>query len=156
MCKGWRFEELTRPPSLTFSLMKLYNLDHVGIAVVDLESAITSYRERYRVEPLYRETVVDQGVEEALIPVGGSFIQLLTPLSADSPVGRFLSKKGEGLHHIAYAVADIDEALTHLAALGVQLIDQKPRIGSRGARIAFVHPSDLGGTLMELVEPLHG
>lgn len=136
--------------------MKLYNLDHVGIAVVDLEASIASYRERYRIEPLYREVVTDQGVEEALIPIGGSFIQLVAPLSDDSPVGRFLSRRGEGLHHIAYAVADIEEALTHLSALGVRLIDHKPRIGSRGSRIAFVHPSDLGGTLMELVEPLHG
>lgn len=136
--------------------VKLYNLDHVGIAVSDLDAAIVSYRERYRVEPLYRETVSDQGVEEALIPVGGSFIQLLTPLHPDTPVGRFLAKRGEGMHHVAYAVADIDEALAHLSAMGVRLIDQKPRVGGRGARIAFVHPSDLGGTLVELVEPVHG
>lgn len=136
--------------------MKLYNLDHVGIAVQDLEASIASYWERYRVEPLHRETVTDQGVEEALIPVGGSFIQLLRPLHADTPVGRFLAKRGEGIHHIAYAVADIDEALAHLSSLGVPLIDEKPRIGSRGARVAFVHPSDQGGTLVELVEPVHG
>lgn len=136
--------------------MKLYNLDHVGIAVADLDSAVASYWDRYRVEPLHRETVSDQGVEEALIPVGGSFIQLLRPLHPDTPVGRFLAKRGEGLHHVAYAVADIDEALAHLSGKGVRLIDQKPRIGGRGARVAFVHPSDLGGTLVELVEHAHG
>jgi methylmalonyl-CoA epimerase len=132
--------------------VKLLNLDHVAIAVADLDVAIAGYRERYRVEPLYRETVASQGVEEAMIPVGGSFVQLLQPLGAETPVGRFLSKSGEGLHHVAYAVASIDAALDHLAATGARLIDEQPRIGGRGARIAFVHPSDLAGTLIELVE----
>lgn len=132
--------------------MKLLNLDHIAIAVHDLDRTIEGYRDRYVVEPLYRETVESQGVEEAMIPVGGSFIQLLQPLSDETPVGRFLSKNGEGLHHIAYAVLDIEAALAHLAATGARLIDAEPRIGGRGARIAFVHPADLGGTLMELVE----
>ena len=132
--------------------MKLLNLDHVAIAVNDLDSAIGAYRERYFVEPLYREIVESQGVEEAMIPVGGSFVQLLQPLSAETPVGRFLSKNGEGLHHIAYAVLDIDAALDHLHESGARLVDTEPRVGGRGARIAFVHPSDLGGTLIELVE----
>lgn len=132
--------------------VKLINLDHVAIAVRDLDSAIESYRSRYRVEPLYREEVVEQGVEEAMIPVGGSFIQLLSPLGSDTPVGKFLESKGEGLHHVAYAVASIDTALEHLKAEGANLIDEEPRRGSRGTRIAFVHPADLGGTLIELVE----
>jgi methylmalonyl-CoA/ethylmalonyl-CoA epimerase len=132
--------------------MKVYNLDHVGIAVGDLDAAVTAYRERYGVEPLSREVVASQGVEEAMIPVGGSFVQLLTPLSPATTVGRFLARRGEGLHHIAYAVLDIDEALAHLRSRGVRLIDETPRAGGRGARIAFVHPSDLGGTLIELVE----
>ncbi|HSL25535.1 MAG TPA: methylmalonyl-CoA epimerase [Acidimicrobiia bacterium] len=132
--------------------MKVYNLDHVGIAVRDLDAAVTAYRERYGVEPLSREVVASQGVEEAMIPVGGSFVQLLTPLSPATTVGRFLARRGEGLHHIAYAVLDIDEALAHLRSRGVRLIDETPRAGGRGARIAFVHPSDLGGTLIELVE----
>ncbi len=132
--------------------MKLLNLDHVAIAVEDLDDAIAGYRDRYRVEPLYRETVESQGVEEAMIPVGGSFIQLLRPLSEESPVGRFLARNGEGLHHVAYAVVSIETALEHLASTGARLIDSEPRIGGRGARIAFVHPSDLGGTLIELVE----
>jgi methylmalonyl-CoA/ethylmalonyl-CoA epimerase len=132
--------------------MKLLNLDHVAIAVADLDAAIGDYRGRYRVEPLYRETVPEQGVEEAMIPVGGSFIQLLQPLGPETPVGKFMSKSGEGLHHIAFAVADLDAALEHLAADGARLIDTEPRMGGRDARIAFVHPADLSGTLIELVE----
>lgn len=136
----------------TIPRVKLLNLDHVAIAVEDLDAAIDGYRERYRAEPLYRETVESQGVEEAMIPVGGSFIQLLQPLGPETPVGKFLSKNGEGLHHIAYAVASIEAALGHLAATGARLIDTEPRPGGRGSRIAFVHPVDLAGTLIELVE----
>lgn len=132
--------------------MKLLNLDHVAIAVHDLDAAIEGYRDRYAAEPIYREVVESQGVEEAMIPVGGSFVQLLQPLGPETPVGRFLSKSGEGLHHIAYAVASIEAALAHLAERGARLIDTEPRIGGRGARIAFVHPADLAGTLVELVE----
>ena len=132
--------------------MKLLNLDHVAIAVSDLEAAIDGYRTRYRVEPIYREKVESQGVEEAMIPIGGSFVQLLEPLGPETPVGRFLSKNGEGLHHVAYAVVSIEEALGHLAASGARLIDSEPRVGGRGGRIAFVHPADLAGTLIELVE----
>jgi methylmalonyl-CoA epimerase len=132
--------------------MKLLNLDHVAIAVEDLEAAIDGYRSRYGVEPLHRERVESQGVEEAMIPVGGSYVQLLQPLSDDSPVGRFLEKHGEGLHHVAYAVPDITAALSHLEAEGARLIDREPRVGGRGAKIAFVHPADLAGTLIELVE----
>lgn len=132
--------------------MKLLNLDHVAIAVEDLDAAIDGYRTRYKVEPLYRETVESQGVEEAMVPVGGSFIQLLRPLSPETPVGKFVSKQGEGLHHVAYTVVSIDAALAHLASEGARLIDTEPRIGGRGTKIAFVHPADLGGTLIELVE----
>lgn len=132
--------------------VKLLNLDHVAIAVHDLDAALEGYRTRYGVEPLHREVVEQQGVEEAMLPVGGSFVQLLQPLSPDTPVGRFLETHGEGLHHVAYAVVDIEAALTHLAEQGARLIDEEPRIGGRGARIAFVHPRDLAGTLIELVE----
>jgi methylmalonyl-CoA/ethylmalonyl-CoA epimerase len=132
--------------------VKLLNLDHVAIAVTDLDEALDGYRERYRVEPLYRETVESQGVEEAMIPVGGSFVQLLQPLGPDTPVGRFLARNGERLHHIAFAVASIDLALEHLKSTGARLVDQSPRVGGRGTRIAFVHPGDLTGTLIELVE----
>lgn len=132
--------------------MKLLNLDHVAVAVNDLNAAVKAYSDRYNVSPLYREVVESQGVEEAMIPVGGSFIQLLQPLNSETPVARFLSKNGEGLHHIAYAVASIDSALSHLKATGARLIDTEARVGGRGAKIAFVNPADLGGTLIELVE----
>ncbi len=145
-----------RPVANTLPPVKLLNLDHVGIAVDDLDFAIDGYRARYNVEPLYREIVDSQGVEEAMIPVGGSNVQLLQPLGPETPVGRFLSKNGEGLHHIAFAVASIDAALEHLLAEGARLVDPEPRTGGRGARIAFVHPADLGGTLIELVEVTNG
>ncbi len=136
--------------------MKLINLDHVGIAVTDLDAALDGYRRRYRVEPLYRETVEAQGVEEAMIPVGGSFVQLLQPLDPDTPVGRFIDRQGEGLHHLAFAVASIDLALEHLRAEGARLVDEAAMPGGRGTRIAFVHPGDLTGTLIELVELANG
>ncbi|MXX00848.1 MAG: methylmalonyl-CoA epimerase [Acidimicrobiia bacterium] len=133
--------------------MKLLNLDHVGIAVHDLDHALDEYQEKYGITPLYRETVASQGVEEAMIPLGGSFIQLLQPLGSETPVGRFLAKRGEGVHHLAWTVADIDAALAHLKAQGARLVDSEPRPGGGGSRIAFVHPADLAGTLIELVEP---
>lgn len=132
--------------------MQLVNLDHVGIAVRDLDASLAEYRSQYGVEPLYRERIEEQGVEEAMIPVGGSYVQLLQPLRPDTPVGRFLDQRGEGLHHLAFAVADIESALSHLAKEGAVLVDRTPRIGGRGARIAFVHPKSLAGTLIELVE----
>ncbi len=132
--------------------MKLINLDHVAIAVPDLDQAIAEYRRQYDVEPLFREVVEEQGVEEAMIPLGGSFVQLIRPLRADSPVGRFLARNGPGLHHVAYAVASIEDALDHLRSEGIRLVDESPRIGGRGAKIAFVHPKELAGTLIELVE----
>ena len=132
--------------------IKLLNLDHVGIAVHDLDRSVKEYRSKYGIEPLYRETIASQGVEEAMIPLGGSFIQLLQPLGPETPVGRFLASKGEGVHHVAWAVADIEAALDHLKSEGADLIDSAPRDGGRGARIAFVHPRDLAGTLIELVE----
>lgn len=134
-------------------MIKLLNLDHVGIAVHDLDRAVNEYRVKYGITPLYRETVSSQGVEEAMIPLGGSFIQLLQPLGPDTPVGRFLAKKGEGVHHLAWAVADIEAALEHLKAQGARMVDSEPRPGGGGTRIAFVHPRDLAGTLIELVEP---
>lgn len=132
--------------------MFVYNLDHVAIAVNDLDAALAEYSRLYGAEPLHRETVVEQGVEEAMVAVGGSHVQLLQPLDADSPVGRFLATRGEGMHHIALAVGDIEAALEHLKAEGARLIDTEPRIGGRGAKIAFVHPKQFAGTLVELVE----
>lgn len=132
--------------------MLLLNLDHVAIAVEDLDVAIERYRALFRVEPLYREVVAEQGVEEAMLPVGGSFVQLLQPTHSDTPVGRFLAQRGEGLHHVAYAVPDIEVALDHLRSEGARLVDEVPRIGGRGARIAFIHPKTATGTLTELVQ----
>ncbi|NND84297.1 MAG: methylmalonyl-CoA epimerase [Acidimicrobiia bacterium] len=133
--------------------MKPYNLDHVAIAVHDLDAALAEYELLYGVSALHRERVEEQGVEEAMVAVGGSFIQLIQPLSPETPVGRFLEQKGEGLHHVALAVDDIEAALAHLKAEGARLIDEAPRVGGRGARIAFVHPKQTTGTLIELVEP---
>ncbi len=132
--------------------MFAYNLDHVALAVHDLDTAIADYRRLFGAEPLHREVVEEQGVEEAMIAVGGSFVQLLQPLSEDTPVGRFLATRGEGLHHVALAVADIEGALKHLKQEGARLVDEEPRIGGGGARIAFVHPKAFAGTLVELVE----
>lgn len=136
--------------------MKPYNLDHVAIAVNDLDEALVEYERLYGVRPLHREVVEEQGVEEAMIAVGGSFVQLLRPLSEDSPVGQFLVKNGEGLHHMAFAVANIEVALADLTAEGARLIDEVPRIGGRGAKIAFVHPKQTTGVLIELVEHSNG
>jgi methylmalonyl-CoA/ethylmalonyl-CoA epimerase len=132
--------------------MFLINIDHIGIAVRDLDAALAEYHRQYRVEPMHREVVESQGVEEAMIAVGGSHIQLLQPLSEESPVGKFIASRGEGMHHVAYAVADLDAALEHLRGEDVRLIDEEPRIGGGGSRIAFVHPRSLAGTLIELVE----
>lgn len=129
-----------------------YNIDHVAIAVHDLDASLEGFREQYGTEPVSREVVAEQGVEEAMIAIGASHVQLLQPLSPDTPVGRFLERRGEGLHHIAFAVADLEAALDHLQDHGARLVDSSPRIGGGGHRIAFVHPAALVGTLIELVE----
>ena len=127
-------------------------IDHVGIAVDDLEEAVERYRRSLGVEPAHRERVEDQGVEEVLFAVGESFVQLLGALGADTSVGRFLATRGPGIHHVAYRVDDVATALDHLRADGVRLIDETPRPGSRGTTIAFVHPKSMGGVLVELVQ----
>jgi len=130
----------------------LLNIHHTAIAVADLDAAVESFKEQYGVEPLYREIVESQGVAEAMIAVGGSHVQLLQPLGPDTPVGRFLERNGEGIHHLAFQVADIEAALAHLKAQGATLVDVEPRIGGGGQRIAFVHPKAFAGSLIELVE----
>jgi methylmalonyl-CoA/ethylmalonyl-CoA epimerase len=127
-------------------------IDHVGIAVADLEAAVERYRATLGLEPAHRERMEDQGVEEVLFEVGASFVQLLAALGPDTPVGRFLERRGEGVHHIGYRVDSVAEALEQLRAEGVRLIDETPRRGSRGTTIAFVHPVDMGGVLVELVQ----
>jgi len=130
----------------------LLNIHHTAIAVTDLDAALDSFNSQYGVVPLYREVVESQGVEEAMIAVGGSHVQLLQPLAPDTPVGRFLERNGEGIHHLAFQVADIEAALSHLEAQGAVLVDTEPRIGGGGQRIAFVHPKSFAGSLIELVE----
>lgn len=128
------------------------NLHHTAIAVRDLDATLRSLVELFGVEPLTREIVTEQGVEEAMVPFGGSYLQVLTPTGPDTAVGRFLERRGEGLHHVAIQVADLDAALAHLVAAGAELIDREPRVGGGGHRIAFLHPRTLAGTLIELVE----
>jgi methylmalonyl-CoA/ethylmalonyl-CoA epimerase len=130
----------------------ILDIDHVGIAVQDLEDAVSRYRRTLGVEPSHRERVEDQGVEEVLFTVGTSSIQLLGALGPETPVGRFLAKRGPGVHHVAYRVDDMEGALDRLRAEGVRLIDETPRRGSRDTTIAFVHPTDMGGVLVELVQ----
>jgi methylmalonyl-CoA/ethylmalonyl-CoA epimerase len=129
-----------------------YNIHHVALAVEDLDATLADFGRKYNVAATSIETVEQQGVREAMIAIGGSHIQLLQPLAPDTPVGRFLSRSGEGMHHIAFAVTDIIKALAHLENEGARLIDSTPRIGGGGHRVAFVHPADLAGTLIELVE----
>jgi methylmalonyl-CoA epimerase len=130
----------------------LTELDHVGIAVADLEAAVERYRRTLGLEPVHRERVPSQGVEEVLFAVGTSYVQLLGALGPDTPVGRFLERRGEGLHPVGYRVTELARELDRLRADGVRLIDDVPRAGSRGTSIAFVHPSEMGGVLVELVQ----
>jgi methylmalonyl-CoA epimerase len=130
----------------------LTEIDHVAIAVNDLEAAIAYYRATFGADVDHREVVESDGVEEALLKVADSYIQLLTPTRDDSPVARYLERKGEGLHHIGYRVADCAEALEAVKAQGGRVIDEVPRPGSRGTTVAFVHPKAAFGTLIELVQ----
>jgi methylmalonyl-CoA/ethylmalonyl-CoA epimerase len=132
--------------------MLFTEIDHVAIAVFDLEAAIDYYRTTYGCEVEHRETVEKDGVEEALLRVADSYIQLLTPSRPDSPVAKYMEKKGEGIHHIGYRVADCAVALDAVKAGGHKVIDEAPRPGSRGTTVAFVHPKTAFGTLIELVQ----
>ena len=132
--------------------MLLTEIDHVAIAVNDLEAAIAYYRETFGCEVEHRETVERDGVEEALLRVADSYVQLLTPTRDDSPVAKYLANKGEGLHHVGYRVRDCAEALASVKANGHRVIDEEPRPGSRGTTVAFVHPKGSLGTLIELVQ----
>ena len=129
------------------------SLDHVGVAVADLDAAIAIHRDSYGMPLVHRETIASQGVEAALLDIGASHIELLAPLADDTPVGRFLAKRGPGLHHVAYRVDDVGAALEALRAAGLRLIDEAPRAGIRGSQVAFLHPSACGGVLTELVQP---
>ena len=132
--------------------MLLTEIDHVAIAVNDLEAAIEYYRETFGCEVEHREVVETDGVEEALLKVADSYVQLVTPTRGDSPVAKYLANKGEGIHHVGYRVADCAQALESVRANGHRVIDEEPRPGSRGTTVAFVHPKTAFGTLIELVQ----
>jgi methylmalonyl-CoA/ethylmalonyl-CoA epimerase len=131
-------------------------IDHIGIAVDDLDAAVKLYRDSLGMPVVHRETVAEQGVEAVLLDVGESHVELLAPLSPDTAVGKFLAKRGSGLHHVAYRVPSVDDTLTELANQGMRLIDERPRTGIRGSRVAFIHPSSTGGVLTEIVQPAAG
>jgi methylmalonyl-CoA/ethylmalonyl-CoA epimerase len=131
-------------------------IDHVGVAVAEIEPALELYRDRLQLPVGHREVVREQGVEAVLLDLGENHVELLAPLGDDTPVGRFLTKHGPGLHHLAYQVADIDATLAVLREAGFQLIDEQARVGIRGSRVAFVHPRCTGGVLSELVQPAAG
>jgi methylmalonyl-CoA/ethylmalonyl-CoA epimerase len=135
----------------------LTRIDHVGIACRDLAERIAFYESTFGLIVVNRELNEDQGVSEAMLrvadgPAGASYIQLLEPLGPDTPVGRFLARRGEGIHHVGYGVANITAALDSIGATGIRLVDSRPRHGSMGASVAFLHPADVGGVLTELVQ----
>ena len=134
----------------------LTTIDHVGVAVEDIDAALALYRDALKLPLVHRETVADQGVEAALLDVGDGHVELLQPLAPDTAVGKFLARRGPGLHHVAYRVDDIDRALSELAEAGMRLIDERARTGIRGSRVAFVHPGSTGGVLTEIVQPAEG
>jgi methylmalonyl-CoA epimerase len=128
-------------------------IDHIGVAVEEIEPALELYRDRLRLRVAHREIVQDQGVEAVLLDVGENHVELLAPLAPGTPVGKFLAKRGPGLHHVAYQVGDIDATLDALRDAGMALIDEHARVGIRGSRVAFVHPRATGGVLTEIVQP---
>ena len=131
-------------------------IDHIGVAVEEIEPALELYRDSFELVLAHREVVEEQGVEAVLLDVGENHVELLAPLAADTPVGKFLAKQGPGLHHVAYQVDDIDATLQALTQAGLQLIDQQPRTGIRGSRVAFMHPRATAGVLTEIVQPATG
>jgi methylmalonyl-CoA/ethylmalonyl-CoA epimerase len=131
-------------------------IDHIGVAVEDLDAAIALHETTYGMALVHREVVSEQGVEAVLLDVGENHVELLRPLSEDTPVGKFLASRGPGLHHVAYQVPDIEATLAALKQEGARLIDETPRTGIRGSRVAFVHPKSSGGVLTEIVQPAEG
>ena len=130
-------------------------IDHIGVAVEDLDAALALYERDYEMQLVHREVVDEQGVEAVLLDVGENHVELLAPLGPDTPVGKFLAKGGPGLHHVAYQTADIEAELARLKAAGARLLDETPRTGIRNSRVAFVHPKSSGGVLTEIVQPSH-
>ena len=131
-------------------------IDHIGVAVEDLDAAIALYETTFGMTLVHRETVTEQGVEAVLLDVGENHVELLAPLGPDTPVGKFLAKKGPGLHHVAYQTDDIESALRAAKEAGLRLIDETPRTGIRNSRVAFLHPGASGSVLTEIVQPAEG
>lgn len=128
-------------------------IDHVGIAVEDLDASLEVWGRQMEMRLAHREVVQEQGVEAALLDVGEGHVELLSALGPDTPVGKFLAKRGPGLHHVAYQVSDIEATLASLSAVGMPLIDERPRVGIRQSKVAFLHPRGTGGVLTEIVQP---
>jgi methylmalonyl-CoA epimerase len=131
-------------------------IDHIGVAVQQIEPALELYRDRLELDVAHREVVSEQGVEAVLLDVGDSHVELLAPLSSDTPVGKFLARNGPGLHHVAYRVGDVAGTLAALREAGMALIDEQPRRGIRGSTVAFLHPRGTDGVLTEIVQPAAG
>jgi methylmalonyl-CoA epimerase len=131
-------------------------IDHIGIAVEDIDAALALYERDYEMTLVHREAVTEQGVDAALLDVGENHVELLGALGPDTPVGKFLAKKGPGIHHVAYQVDDIEATLHALRESGMRLIDEKPRVGIRDSRVAFLHPATAGSVLTEIVQPAEG
>jgi methylmalonyl-CoA epimerase len=136
--------------------MVFTRIDHIGVAVEEIEPALELYRDSFELHVAHREVVEEQGVEAVLLDVGENHVELLAPLGPDTPVGKFLASKGPGMHHVAYQVADIDATLEALTQAGMRLIDEQPRTGIRGSRVAFMHPRSTAGVLTEIVQPAAG
>lgn len=134
----------------------LGRIDHIGVATDDFEGALVLYEKTLGMPLAHRETVESQGVEAALLDVGDGHVELLRPLGDDTPVAKYLTQKGPGLHHVAYAVGDIEQVLEQLKDAGIELIDEEPRVGIRDSRVAFIHPRSTGGVLTEIVQPAEG
>ena len=135
--------------------MQLSAVDHVGVAVESIDAALAFYRDALGMPLVHRETIAAQGVDAALLDIGDSHVELLQPLAPDTTVGKFLARRGPGLHHVAYRVESIEDALKSLSAAGVRLIDERPRTGIRGSQVAFIHPASTGGVLTEIVQVQH-
>jgi methylmalonyl-CoA/ethylmalonyl-CoA epimerase len=131
----------------------LGEIDHIGIAVGDLDAAVALYRDRLGMREQHRETVEEQGVHAVLLEIGGAHVELISPIGSDGGVARFLERNGDGMHHVAYRTDDIAATLERLVASGIRMIDEEPRIGIRGSRVAFAHPKATGGILTEIVQP---
>lgn len=131
-------------------------IDHIGIAVEDLEESIALYRDRLGMREQHRETVEEQGVHAVLLEIGDAHVELISPIGPDGSVARFLERNGSGLHHVAYRTENIERELERLVAAGLRMIDEEPRVGIQGSLVAFVHPKSTGGVLTEIVQPAEG